>query len=142
LTVEQFAEKYHVKVRRDSCGDEIIPGTPRFGDEIIPRRPRKAKRQEDREHIYQHSDDGKLFGVFVDCRTPKAFGFALRRLLAAGFVPGQIGDTECNMLFDPSNPKEAGLAIQEAGIRIRKPASPAQLASLARTGFKPQSEGA
>lgn len=129
MTIEQFAEQCHVKVRRDSCGEEIIPG-----------RPRNAKRQEDRQHIYQHSEDGKLFGIHVHFRSARAFGFALRRLLAAGFVPSRLGDAECNMLFDPMNPEEANAAIQEAGIRIRKPASPERLARLARIGFKPQPE--
>jgi hypothetical protein len=129
LTIQQFAEQYHVKVRRDSCGEEIIPG-----------KPRNAKRQEDRRHIFQHSDDGKLFGVYVHFNSGRAFGFALRRLLAAGFTPAQIGDTEGTMLFNPSDVDEAKAAIQEAGIRISRPASPEQLARLARTAFRPQPE--
>jgi hypothetical protein len=116
-------------VRRDSCGEEIIPG-----------KPRNATRQENRRHIFQHSDDGKLFGLSLHFNSGRAFGFALRRLLAAGFTPAQIGDTEGTMLFNPADTKEARAAIQEAGIRINRPASPEQLARLARIGFKPQTE--
>jgi hypothetical protein len=114
-------------VRHDSCGDEIIPG-----------KPRNAKRQEDRRHIYQHSDDGKLFGLSLRFNSGRAFGFALRRLLTAGFVPSQVGDTEATLLFDPSIPEQANASIREAGIRVNRPASPEQLERLARTAFRPQ----
>jgi hypothetical protein len=127
LIIQQFAEQYHVKVRHDSCGDEIIPG-----------KPRNAKRQEDRRHIYQHSDDGKLFGLSLRFNSGRAFGFALRRLLTAGFVPSQVGDTEATLLFDPSIPEQANASIREAGIRVNRPASPEQLERLARTAFRPQ----
>jgi hypothetical protein len=129
LTIQQFAEQFLLKVRRDSCGDEIIPG-----------KPRNATRQEDRRHIFQHSEDGKLFGVSLRFNSGRAFGFALRRLLTAGFTPAQIGETEGTLLFNPCDPEQANVAILEAGTRINRPASPEQLARLARIGFKPQPE--
>jgi hypothetical protein len=73
VTIQQFAQRYHLNVRRDSCGEEIIPG-----------RPRNAVRQEDRNHIFQHSNNGKLFGcVCLLLDSKRAFGFASQRLLAA-----------------------------------------------------------
>jgi hypothetical protein len=119
LDIQQFAEQQRVKLRRDNCGEEIIPG-----------RPRNATRQEDRRHIFQHSDDGRLFGVCLLLTGTRAFGNATRRLLALGFTPGQTGDTEGILLFDPSNSEQAKAAIREAGIRIRVPASPERLAQL------------
>jgi hypothetical protein len=117
-TIQEFAEQYRVKVRRDNCGEEIIPG-----------RPRNATRQEDRRHIFQY--DGKLFGVCLLLASVRAFGNVTRRLLALGFTSGQTGDTEGVLLFDPANSGQAKAAIREAGIRIRVPASPERLAQLA-----------
>jgi hypothetical protein len=117
MTIQEFGEQNRVRVRRDSCGDDIIPG-----------RPRNATRQEDRRHIFQY--DGKLFGVCLLLSSARAFGNAVRRLLPVGFIPGQTGDTEGVMLFDPANPEQAKAAIREAGIRIRVPASPERLAQL------------
>jgi hypothetical protein len=119
LDIQQFAEQYRVRVRRDSCGDEVIPG-----------KPRHTTRQEDRRHILQHSDDGNLFGVCLLLNSARAFGNAVRRLLPAGFISGQTGDAEGVLLFDPANPEQAKAAIREAGIRIRVPASPERLAQL------------
>ena len=119
MDIQQFAEQYRVRVRRDNCGEEIIPG-----------RPRNATRHEDRRHIFQHSDDGK-FGVCLLLTSARAFGNAARRLLALGFTPGETGDTEGILLFDPANSEQAKAAIREAGIRIRTPASPERLAQLA-----------
>jgi hypothetical protein len=97
LNIRQFAEQYNLRVRCDSCGEEIIPG-----------RPRNAVRQEDRNHIFQHSDNGKLFGVCLLLDSKRAFGFASQRLLTSGFTQGQGFDKgkaaaeEGTLLFDPA----------------------------------------
>jgi len=100
LTIQEFAEQNRVRVRRDSCGDEVIPG-----------KPRNATRQEDRRHIFQH--DGNLFGVCLLLSSARAFGNAMRRLLPLGFIPGQTGDAEGVLLFDPTNSEQAKAAIRE-----------------------------
>ena len=86
---DQFAKKYNVAqsaIRLDSCDDPLIVGTPR-----------RAKRPEDRNHIYVDSDK---------------FGLAL------GFEMHQDGATEGNLLFDTANETQARAAIVEAAIRI------------------------
>jgi hypothetical protein len=55
---------------------------------------------------------------------------AQKRLLAAGFIQGQDGDSEGTFLFDPSNPVQAKLAIREAGIKIARTLSPERLLAM------------
>lgn len=132
MTIQEFAEQNRVRVRRDSCGEEIIPG-----------RPRNATRQEDRSHIYQHSDDGKLFGLcYVQpLPYPSSVGKyrnAQKRLLAAGFTQQQNGDAEGIFLFDPTNDEQAKIALREAGIRINRPLSPERREKLLAAGRSTQ----
>jgi len=110
-TLEQFADNYRLKVRRDSCGDAIIPG-----------KPRNAARLEDRSHIFENGD-GRL-GVCLRCLTPGKWTYAKQRLTKAGFEVLQDGDTEGTLLFDPSDRPQAKAAIREAGIKARRILTP------------------
>jgi hypothetical protein len=129
-TIEQFAETYRVKTRKDSCGEVIIPG-----------KPRKTKRVEDKSHIYENGDSevGRQFGLCLMNPLPypesKAkYTNAKGRLLAAGFIQSQDGDSEGTFLFDPSNPVQAKLAIREAGIKIARTLSPERLLAMKAHG--------
>lgn len=130
-TIEQFAETYRVKPRKDSCGEVIIPG-----------KPRKTKWTEDKSHIYENGDNqsGRQFGLCLTNPLPypeaKAkYTYAKVRLLAAGFIQGQDGDSEGTFLFDPSNPVHAKLAIREAGIKIARTLSPEQMLAMKAQGL-------
>ena len=119
MELTTFAERHSLKVRRDSCGDEIIPG-----------KPRSAARQEDRCHLYDNGDD--RFGIVLLVDSVGKWHNRRDRLVAAGFTVVQDGHGEGTLLFNPADSKQVRAAIKEAGLRIRKPATPAQLAALAK----------
>jgi len=130
-TIEQFVETYRVKPRKDSCGEVIIPG-----------KPRKTKWTEDKSHIYENGDNqaSRQFGLCLMNPLPYTeskgtYRNAQKRLLAAGFIQGQDGDSEGTFLFDPSNPVQAKLAIREAGIKIARTLSPEQLLAMKAQGL-------
>ncbi len=110
MTIGKFAEVYRVHVRKDGCGEAIIPGKRRLPDE-------RRKRIEYASHIYEHGDG--RFGVLFFFSTRRRWNFTKRRLAAAGFEIRQDGGTEGTALFDPSNAAQAGLAIKLARIRRR-----------------------
>jgi hypothetical protein len=111
-TIDQFAERYRVKLRLDSCGEKIIPGRQWQAD--MPKRI--PKRQEHRCHIYDHGD-GKHFGVCLMFETKKQWSYAKKKLVAAGFTMCQDGDTEGTALFDAANEQQARLALDIARVR-------------------------
>jgi hypothetical protein len=111
-TIEQFAEQYRVKTKRDECGDTIIAG--KTGD------------------IF----DGYLsgLGVRVTRETRKQWNSARRQMEAGGFVIRQDADTEGIAVFDPTNKALARLALKLARVIARRNVaapSPAQLAQRA-----------
>jgi hypothetical protein len=110
-TIEDFAEQYSLKTRRDECNDIIIPG--KFG------------------HIYDNEGRGLLGVVYMPDPhgkydfNPIRWGNRRRNLLAAGCQIKNDGDGEGIALFDPANLVQARLAIQVAGIKRKRPASQA-----------------
>jgi hypothetical protein len=141
MRIKEFAEKHNVNVRRDTCGEEIIPG-----------KPRKAERVEDRSHVYDHGD-GKRFAVCLLFASGRRWVNAKRRLLALGFELRQQGDTEGTLLFDPENEGMAKAALREAGVKKRRVMTEAQLeaalnglrtarqTSVKRPNARPQLQG-
>ena len=126
-TIEQFAETYRVKPRKDSCGDRIVPG-----------KPRQTRWPEEKSHIYE-GDNGQ-FGLSLMNPLPYPEGKAKytnakKRLLEAGFIQGQDGDSEGTFLFDGSNAVQAKLAIREAGIKIARTLSPEQMLAMKAQGL-------
>jgi hypothetical protein len=82
-------------VKRDACGASIIRG--KFG------------------HLYEH--DAGRFGIVLEAPANSEVLDATlrsrkRRAIAAGFVLRQEGDSEATLLFDPTDMKQARLAIQ------------------------------
>jgi len=118
MTIEQFADKYHVRTRKDECGDTYIPGTPwdeRYGHQI-----------------YEHGDG--RFAVLLmfpadDSKSAK-WSHARKKLTNAGFAIKQDGDAEGIALFDPEQKAQAKLALKLAGIHTRQ-LSPERRAVLA-----------
>lgn len=116
-TLAKFGEQYRVRVKCDECGDSIVRG--RFG------------------HLYEH--DETQLGIVLDAqpdtlRSDRTLRARRRRAIAAGFVVHQEGECEAILLFDPSDQKQAALAIRLIGAKkIRKvpPPTDAQLRSRA-----------
>jgi hypothetical protein len=59
---------------------------------------------------------------------------AQKRLLAAGFIQSQDGDSEGTFLFDPTNAIQSKLAIREAGIKVRRQLTPERLQAMQAHG--------
>jgi hypothetical protein len=91
----RFAEKYRLRVKRDVCRDRIVRG--KLG------------------HLYVH--DARLFGIVFEApadnaRSDRTLRARIRRATTAGFLLRQEGEFEAILLFDPSDKKQAALAIQ------------------------------
>ncbi|HKF05450.1 MAG TPA: hypothetical protein VKB49_24240 [Candidatus Sulfotelmatobacter sp.] len=108
MKLTEFAERFRVKTKVDSCGEQIIPG-----------KPYKTRRPEDRNQIFDYGDD-EHFGVSLLLTTARQWGNAAKRLLAVGMTVLQEGDTEGTLLFDPANASQVRAAPKEAGIKRRR----------------------
>lgn len=123
MTIQEFAEKYRLKICRDSCGDPIIAGKKLASD--MPERP------EYHSHVYEGFADGRL-GLCLMYPHVKRWNATQRRMLVAEFIRKQGGETEGCYSFDPEAPAQARLALSLAGIRAKRINSSAQLAALAK----------
>jgi hypothetical protein len=112
VDIKGFAERYRVKTKRDSCGDDIVAG-------------KRAS------HVFDNGD-GKWFGILLLLESKMKWTYAKKKLVAAGFTIKQDGDTEGTALFNPGDRQQARLAFRQARIRVRKELSPAQVAVLAK----------
>ena len=97
MDIPTFTEKYRCAARRQD-GEQVIPG--KLG------------------HIYRH-DESTLGLMFLPDR-PRLWPNARRKLDAAGFVIWQDGDEEGSALFDPSDSRQARLALKVVGIFRRR----------------------
>jgi excisionase family DNA binding protein len=140
-SLEKFAETYRIRIRKDECGEPVIFGRlwknqpiPKFG----PHRPAS-------EYHYGHqifdNGDGRL-AVLLMFESPAKWTFAERKLVAAGFTVKQSGISkgippffdrhgEDVVLFDPTNKKQAKLALRISGARIKRVLTPEQKNVLA-----------
>ena len=126
VTIQSFAEAHRLPVKRDSCGEAIIAG-----------RPRKAKRNEDRNHIFEYAD-GQL-AICLLMGTVGKWNNRKKTALAAGFTLGQDASVEGTLLFNAQNAKQAKLAISLVGAREKAVLSPERLADLQSRGRRLQS---
>lgn len=112
MNIKKFAQKNRLNIRKDECGELIIPGR--------------------RGQLFDYGDG--LAGVIVSS-TPKKWGNARRAFEAEGFVIRQNGDFEGSATFDPSNRDQIKLAIRYAGVKRRRVMSEKQMAT-ARKGLE------
>src|SRR6201998_487640 len=106
MTIQEFAEKYRLRIRRDGCFDPIIPGRSSKSDlSGLPDRP------EYRPHIFEGFNDGKL-GIFLAKKTARKSNFIKKQLVANGFCIKQEGYEEFTAVFDPTDHKQARLAMR------------------------------
>lgn len=115
MNVSEFSESRRLKVKRDDCGDPIIPG--KFG------------------HLFEYG--AGVFGLVLEAPADSThFDRTLRRrkrkAIAAGFTLHQEGDVEAILLFNPADPKQTRLAIRLVGAKAKRVPSPAQLHVLRR----------
>jgi hypothetical protein len=109
--LEQFAYKQNLRLKKDDCGDLMIPA--KLG------------------HIYEHSD--LLLGVVLS-ESPKYSRKKLlprrRQLVKAGFKLHQAGDAESILLFDPQDVTKAKAVIRALGAKKKRRQTTRQLQNL------------
>lgn len=128
MTIQEFCKLYRLKLAKDKCGEEIIPG--KLG------------------HLFDHSH-GQFGMVLEDTSSgPSRARLLLSRkkaALKAGFLPKQNGECESVLLFDPQDRKQAKLAAKLVMAKKKRTvrANPASLLNLVRpsTQTPPQPPG-
>ena len=93
MTVAEFAAKYRLQTEAQAEGEKIIPSN---------------KRRFHACHVFQHSEDGKVFGLILAGVGPDELprGYVQRQevaLRALGATISQRGDNEAVFRFDPEN---------------------------------------
>jgi len=116
MNITEFAQRYKVRTRKDSCGDEIIPG--RRTDKRS-----KLDRPEDHHHI---SEFNGVFVLYMNFPTKPRWTYAKKALLTAGFKIRQDGDVDGLLAFDPEDVLQVQLILKLAGVRIRRQLTPEQ----------------
>ncbi len=115
-SIEHFANRHRLRIKRDEVRTLIIPG--RLG------------------HLYEH--DGGVLGLMLvsptgdDPKLDNTLRSRMRKALREGLELHQRGDYESSFLFDPENKQQARLAIRLVGAMRKRRASPAQLRNLRR----------
>ncbi len=128
ITIQEFCKLYRLKLAKDRCGEEIIPG--KLGQ------------------LFDHGH-GQFGMVLEDSSSgPSRARLLLSRkkaALRAGFLPKQNGECESVLLFDPQDRKQSKLAAKLVMARKKRNvrANPASLANLVRppTQMPPQPPG-
>jgi len=117
MTIQEFCKLYRLKLTKDKCGEEIIPG--KLG------------------HLFDHGH-GQFGMVLEDAPSGDSRARALlsrkRAALRGGFSLKQQGECESILLFDARNHKQAELAAKLVMARKKRNvrANPASLANLVR----------
>jgi hypothetical protein len=113
-TIQQFAQRYRLKVRKDECGDPIILGGRKQGTD---------------HHIYDNGD-GRLGVCLMFGEHPAKWTYAKQKGLSAGLIVRQDGSGEGTMLFDPQESNQARMAMRLTGARIKRTLTPEQAQAL------------
>ena len=110
MTLAEFAEARRLRVRRDECGDPLIPGLG---------------------HVYEHGEGVHLGAMFLNL-TPRRWTTIRRKLEAAGCVIWQDADGEGAVLLDPLNSAQVRTVLKLTGVRPKRISSEKQKAVLER----------
>ena len=103
MHLNHFSRQHCLHVRRDPCGDSFIFG--RFGT------------------ISDYGADLVALTFLADANDKgrdNILRSRIRRALAAGFQPSQLGDYEAVLLFDGNDEAQVRAAIKLAGIKRRR----------------------
>lgn len=114
MTFETFSRRYRLRMKTDVDRTPIIAGK--------------------NGHIFEYG--AGEYGVVLMLKTPRAFGFALKRLVAAGCMIRQRGDAEGTASFSPDNLQSVRQAIREAKVARIPRRTAAQLAALREKGSR------
>jgi hypothetical protein len=121
MNLQEFADRYQLKIKKDSCDDLIIPG-----------RVKGRKRPEDNHHVFEHA--GKFF-VYFDFDTVGRWNSTRKRLQELGAQPVVTGRYDGYLLFNPEVEPLVKLALKLAKIRTKRQLTPEQKAEI-RERFK------
>jgi hypothetical protein len=102
MTIEDFAARHRVRIKRDEEGETIV---------LAKSGP-----------IYGFSSH--RFGVMFMLPTERQWNSRRRECERAGMTCIQDGDTEGTLLFDPENRDQAKTAIKLVGARQKRQLSP------------------
>jgi hypothetical protein len=116
MTLQEFAEKYKVKIRKDSCDDHGVYG-----------KVKGAKRTEDNHHVYT---SGGEFFVYLNFPTVGRWNNTRKRLMAAGADPFMTCTYDGLMTFDPENATLVRLIFRISKIRVKREMTDEQKAKL------------
>jgi hypothetical protein len=114
-SLQQLAEANWLRIKRDDCNDQVIPG--KLGD-VWEDDERMAVT------IYEDLPDREI--------TKRKWTYCKRACLGVGMTLEQDGDREGTLLFDPGNAEQVETAIRAARIKKKRIMSPAQTEVLAR----------
>jgi len=126
----EFADKYNLKVKKLE-GELVILGRKlKQADPRYPAANPKFPLDCMLGYIYEY--DSTHFGLIFMPRQPYLWKNLSGKLAAAGFQIQQNGDWEGSATFDPTQGKQALLAIKAIGATKKRRVSQAQLKNLAR----------
>jgi len=101
-----FSQRNRLRVRRDPCGDLFIPG--KFGT------------------ISDYGADLLALSFLADANDKgrdNVLRSRIRRALAAGLQPSQVGDYEAVLVFEGNDQAQIRAAMKLAGIKRRRRAT-------------------
>lgn len=125
MTLQEFSERYKVKIKRDECGDEIIPGKLVRG--CGPERPSYH------HHIYPLANG--VFAVYLNFPTKSRFKRAAQLLQSAGAQPVVTAEADGILSFDPANDSLVKRVLKVTRCRLRRQLTEEQRAVM-RERFK------
>jgi hypothetical protein len=117
LDIIKFAAEYRLKITKD--------GTTGEDELVIDGRVGQSR-------IYQYDTESLAVAFITDGKqAPRTglFNTFKSACVEAGMTPTQIGDAEGVFTFDPSNPKQAKVAIRGIRARAKRQVSPEQAAA-------------
>jgi len=104
--IQAFAIRHRLKGRVDEDGTWIIPG--KYG------------------HIFEFDTGQLAVMVIPDPPRKNYWTFSRTKLLKAGFVLLQNGDSEGSAMFSTDDAEQGKLAIQVSGVKRKRRVSPQQ----------------
>jgi hypothetical protein len=126
----EFADKYNLRVKKLE-GELVILGRKlKQADPRYPAANPKFPLDCMLGYIYEY--DSTHFGLIFMPRQPYLWKNLSGKLAAAGFQIQQNGDWEGSATFDPTQGKQALLAIKAIGASKKRRVSQAQLKNLSR----------
>jgi hypothetical protein len=116
MTLTEFAERYKVKIRKDSCDDPIVAGRVKW-----------AKHLEDNHNVFEA--DGEFY-VYFNFLTVGKWNNVRKKLIEKGAKPYITCEVDGYLSFDPENAELVKLILRLAKIRTKRQLTPEQKAAV------------